>query len=220
MLARELISSIIPTVTRGDSAARALELMNEFHLCHLPVVEEETYLCLLEESAILDWDDASSLLENLHLPHIKPAIRGNAHFFEALKLAGDYKLTLVPVVAEADRYLGCITQENLLFTLAHFNGMHESGGILVLEMDQNDFMLSEIARLAESEDVHLLGVHTFNDPETGKLEVVVKTNRMDLNIFSATQEGFHYTIIHRFDEPVSNDDLRRNYDLLMNYINM
>lgn len=220
MLARQLISSIIPTVTREDTAARALDLMNEFHLCHLPVVEDDIYLCLLEESSMLDWDDPGMLLQHLHFSHIKPAIRGNAHFFEALKLAGDYKLTVIPVIGEADHYLGCITQENLLFTLAHFNGMHESGGILVLEMDQNDFMLSEIARLAESEDVHLLGIHTFNDPETGKLEVVLKTNRMDLNSFVATLERFHYSILHRFDEPAATDQLKRNYDLLMNYINM
>ncbi|HEX5554194.1 MAG TPA: CBS domain-containing protein [Chitinophagaceae bacterium] len=220
MLARELISPIIPTVNRMDTTAKALSLMNEFHVSQLPLVEEGEYQCLLEETTMLDWDEPETLLENLTFSHIKPAINGNAHFFEALKLAGDYRLSLVPVVDHGDHYLGAITQENLLTTLAHFNGMHESGGILVLEMDQNDFMLSEIARLAEAEDVHILGIHTFNDNATGKLGVVLKTNRLDLNSFVATLERFRYTIPHRFDEPASGDQLQRNYDLLMNYINM
>jgi CBS domain-containing protein len=203
-----------------DTTAKALSLMNEFHVSQLPLVEEGEYRCLLEETTMLDWDEPETLLENLTFSHIKPAINGNAHFFEALKLAGDYRLSLVPVVDHGDHYLGAITQENLLTTLAHFNGMHESGGILVLEMDQNDFMLSEIARLAEAEDVHILGIHTFNDNATGKLGVVLKTNRLDLNSFVATLERFRYTIPHRFDEPASGDQLQRNYDLLMNYINM
>lgn len=220
MLARDLISPIIPTVSCTDSAARALSLMNEFHLSQLPVVEEKEYRCLLEESVILDWEDPEMLLENLQFSHIKPAVRSDVHFFEALKLAGDYKLSLIPVVDDDDLYLGAIPQENLLSTLSYFNGVHESGGLLVLAMDQNDFMLSEIARLAEADDVHILGVHTFNDTDTGKLGVVLKTNRQDLNGFVATLERFHYTVETRFDTPTSTEELRRNYDLLMNYISM
>jgi predicted transcriptional regulator len=220
MLTRELISPIIPVVNCMDSAARALNLMNEFHLSQLPIVEEDEYLCLLDESTVLDWEDPEMLLKNIHFPHIKPAVRGDAHFFEALKLVGDYKLSLVPVVDEANHYLGSITQENLIFTMAHFNGVHEPGGILVLQMDQNDFMLSEIARLAETEEVRILGVYTFNDTKTGKLGILIKTNRQDLNAFVATLERFHYNIQYRFDEPLSGDQLRKNYDLLMNYINM
>lgn len=220
MLATELISPIIPVVNELDSPARALRLMNEFHLSQLPLVEEDQYVCLLEENGLLDLDDPEILLKNVDLPYLKPAVRANAHFFEALKLAGDFKLSVVPVVDEGGHYLGAITQENLLFTLAHFNGVHETGGILVLQIDQNDFMLSEISRLAESEDIRIYGVYTFNNPVTRKLQVILKTNRQDLSTFIATLERFHYIIEYRFDEPPSGNDIRRNYDLLMNYLNM
>lgn len=220
MLANELISPIIPVVNELDSPARALRLMNEYHLSQLPLVDEDQYICLLEENGLLDLDDPEILLKNVNLPYLKPAVKGNVHFFEALKLAGNFKLSLVPVIDDEGHYIGSITQENLLFTLAHFNGIHESGGILVLEIDQNDFMLSEISRLAESEDIRIHGVYTFNDPSTNKLQVILKTNRQNLNTFIATLERFHYTIQYRFDEPPSGDDVRENYDLLMNYLNM
>lgn len=220
MLARDLISPIIPTVSCTDSAARALSLMNEFHLSHLPVVEDDHYLCLLEESVVLDWEDPEMLLKNLHFPHVKPAVQEGAPFFEALKLMGDYKLSLIPVVDGEDQYQGSVTQENLLWTISHFNDVHEPGGILVLHMAPHDFMLSEIARLAESEDVHILGVHTFNEATTGNLGVLVKTNRQNLDGLVAVLERFHYIIDYRFDEPTSEDQLKTNYDLLMNYLNM
>lgn len=220
MQARELISPIIPTITRMDSAAGALNLMNEFHVAHLPIVEEGIYVSLLDETDILDWDNPDVLLGNLHLSHVKPAVGAESHFFDALKLAADYKLSLVPVVEENDRYIGAITQENMLFTLSHFNGIHETGGLLILEMEQNDFMLSEIARLAEAEGIYLLGVHTFSDSDTGALQVLLKTNRQDLQSFVATLEHLNYNVKYRFDESFSNDNLKKNYDLLMNYINM
>lgn len=220
MLANELISPIIPVVNELDSAARALRFMNEFHLSQLPVVEDKQYVGLLEETGLMDLEDQEILVGNLQLPPLKPAVRSNDHFFAALKLAGDFKLSLVPVVDEEDRYLGAITQENLLFAVAHFSSVHETGGIVVLQIDPNDFMLSEIARLAESEDVHLLGVYSFRDQVSGQLQVILKTDRQTLNSFIGTLERFHYTILFRFDNPPSGEDVKKNYDLLMNYLNM
>lgn len=220
MYAGELISPIIPVVTRKDNATRALNLMNEFHVAQLPVVEEGQYLYLLEEADILDEESPDILLKNISPSTVKPAVRADVHFFEALKIAADYKLNLVPVIDGSELYVGSITGEALLLALSHFNGIHETGGILILEMGQKDFMLSAIARLAEAEGIYLLGVHTFNDPDTGSFQVLLKTNRKDLQSFVILLEQLNYSIKYRFDEPASDDELRKNYDLLMNYINM
>lgn len=220
MLASDLISPIIPTLSRRDSAARALDLMNEFHLCQLPVVESESYLFLLEETVLLDWDAPEMLLSNLTIAPVKPAIRGDAHFFEAIKLAADFKLSLVPVVDQEDHYLGSITRENMLYTVAHFNGIQETGSLLILQMEPQDLVLSEITRLAETEDVHIYGIYTYSDPLSSSFCVLIKTNRQDLSSFVATLERFHYRVAFRFDERGSQDELKKNYDLLMHYINM
>ncbi|MGH2644698.1 MAG: CBS domain-containing protein, partial [Chitinophagaceae bacterium] len=105
MLAIELISPIIPIVNELDTPARALRLMSEFHLSQLPFVEDDQYICLLEENGLLDQDDPEMLLKNVNLPYLKPAVKGSSHFFEALKIAGDFKLSLVPVVDDESHYL-------------------------------------------------------------------------------------------------------------------
>lgn len=220
MLAADLISPIIPVLSHRDSAARALDLMNEFHLSQLPVVENETYLFLLEESVLLDWDAPEMLLNNLTISPSKPAIRKDAHFFEAIKLAADFKLSLVPVVDESDHYMGAITRENMLYTMAQFNGIHETGSLVILEMEPQDLVLSEITRLAETEGIHIYGIYTYSDPLSTALFVLIKTDRQDLSNFIATLERFRYQVSFRFDEHSEEDDLKKNYDLLMHYINM
>lgn len=220
MLAEDLISSMIPPLTRRDSAAKALDLMNEFHLSHLPVVENEVYLFLLEESVLLDWDDLEMLLSNLTITPGRPAIRREAHFFEAIRLATDFKLSLVPVVGEHDLYIGAIPRENMLLGVAHFNGIQETGSLLILEVEPQDLMLSEITRLAEAEDIHIYGIYTYSDPASSALCVLIKTDRHDLSGYVATLERFRYRVAFRFDEQGEKDDLKKNYDLLMHYINM
>lgn len=219
MLAQELISTIVPVLNPLDTGAKALRLMNEFHLTQLPVVVDGKYLALIDEDEVMDWEDPDQLLEISPNPY-KPAIMEGAHFFEALKLFYDQKLSVLPVVSKEGEYLGLITKDNLLAILAQVNGVKEAGGLLVLEVEPRDYSLSEIARISESNDVTLLSVNTINNPNTGKLEVLLKTNRQEMQGLVATFERFNYNIKYMFSEELEEDLLKKNYDLLMNYISM
>ncbi|ASZ10644.1 CBS domain-containing protein [Chitinophaga pendula] len=220
MLARELISTVIPVLHPMDAASRALRLMNEYHLTQLPMVVENRYMALVEEDDILDLEEPDTLLEAMEYNGVKPAILENAHLFEALKLFYDLKLSAIPVVTKENEYLGMITKDNLLGTLAQLNGVKEVGGILALDLDPRDYSLSEIARIAESNDVSLLSVNTITNPSTGRLEVLLKTNRLELHSLIATFERFNYIIKYTISEEQEEDLLKKNYDLLMNYISM
>lgn len=219
MLAQELISTIVPVLNPMDTGAKALRLMNEFHLTQLPVVVENKYLALIDEDEVMDWEDPDQLLQSTANP-FRPAVMEGAHFFEALKLFYDHKLSVLPVVSKDNEYVGCITKDNLLAILAQLNGVKEAGGLLVLEVEPRDYSLSEIARIAESNDVTLLSVNTINNPATGKLEVMLKTNRQEMQGLVATFERFNYLIKYMFSEELEEDLLKKNYDLLMNYISM
>lgn len=220
MLAQELISTVVPVLHSMDTGAKALRLMNEFHLTQLPLVVDNKYLSLVEEDQILDWEDPDLLLETATISTLKPAVLEGAHFYEALKLFYDLKLSVLPVITREGEYLGLITKDNLLAILAQYNGVKEPGGLLVLEVEPRDYSLSEIARIAESNEVTLLSVNTINNPGTAKLEVLLKTNRQDMQGLVATFERFNYTIKHMFSEELEEDLLKKNYDLLMNYISM
>lgn len=220
MLARDLISTVVPILHPVDSGSRALRLMNEYHLTQLPLVLENKYLALVEEDDILDLEEPEVSLEHMEYNGLKPAIMENAHFYEALKLFHDLKLSALPVVSHENEYLGVLTKDNLLAVLAQYNGVKETGGILALDMDPRDYSLSEIARIAESNDVTLLSVNTITHPVSGRLEVLLKTNRQELQGLVATFERFSYTIKYTITEEQEEDVVKKNYDLLMNYISM
>lgn len=219
MIARELISSV-PVLHPSDSGAKALRLMNEYHLTQLPMVVDSKYLALVEEDEIMDLEDPDVPLESMEYSSSRPAVMEYAHLFEALKLFYDFKLSALPVVTKENEYLGIITKDNLLAALARYNGVKEPGGIIAFEVDPRDYALSEIARIAESNDVTLLSVNTITNPVTGKLEVVLKTNRQELQGLLATFERFNYVIKYIFAEEPEEELLKKNYDLLMNYISM
>lgn len=219
MIARELISSV-PVLHPSDTGAKALRLMNEYHLTQLPMVVDSKYLALVEEDEIMDLEDPDVPLESMEYGSTRPAVMEYAHLFEVLKLFYDFKLSALPVVTKENEYLGIITKDNLLAALAKYNGVKEPGGIISFEVDPRDYALSEIARIAESNDVTLMSVNTITNPATGKLEVVLKTNRQELHGLVATFERFNYVIKYIFAEEPEEELLKKNYDLLMNYISM
>lgn len=220
MYARELVSPVIPYLNRLDSVAKALQLMNEYHISHLPLVIDEQYAGLIQEEDLLDLDDQEALLGTLREDLFKPSVGEGTHFFEALKIASAYKLTAVPVVGEEDHYIGMISLPNLLQAVSRMNGLEEPGGILLLEVPYPDYSLSEIARIAESNDVNILSVHTSQDPLTSRMMVLIKTNRVDLQSLVGTFQRFNYHISYLLSEAPEEEGLKRNYDILMNYINM
>jgi acetoin utilization protein AcuB len=54
MTTLQLIDNTIPQLQIHDTLAKALQLMNDFKLTHLPVVSNEKFLGLISEEDLLD----------------------------------------------------------------------------------------------------------------------------------------------------------------------
>src|SRR5580765_4054624 len=142
MKAADLISKNIPSLRTSDDGAQALRIMNEMHLTHLPIVNEQQLLGLISEDDILNAHGEEAPIGSLPLSFIRPFIRDHEHLFEVLKVAIEFKLSAVPVIDQEENYLGMITRSNLLDYLATETDILETGGIIVLELNIKDYSLA------------------------------------------------------------------------------
>src|SRR5687767_12197519 len=99
MLTRNIISHSIPYLHKQDKVYQALQLMNDYHVMHLPVVEEEKFIGIISEEQLLHSDDDNKL-EQLHIDNGGTAVQANDHFLKAIQVAVQNKLSIVPVVEE------------------------------------------------------------------------------------------------------------------------
>ena len=67
MQASELISSSIISLHPDDDGLKALSLMDDLRISHLPVIRNQFYLGLISENEILQWQSTDELIEE-HLP--------------------------------------------------------------------------------------------------------------------------------------------------------
>lgn len=220
MLNKELISGSIPTLAPNDSVSHALQLMADYHFSHLPVVEEDAFLGLVNEDELLSAADDQLSIKQNSIPLAMVSVQSNSHFTEAVRLANDYKLSIVPVVDEQAVWVGAISRVELLKALARISGIDEPGGIIVLEMEQRNFSFSELSKLVETNDAQLTQLNTYFDKDAGVFFVTLKVNKFEISDIVATFQRYEYTVKYYFGEELYENELKSNYDHLMNYLSI
>lgn len=192
--------------------------MDEFRVSHLPVVKGKEFIGIISEEDILNMNDPEKQIGKQKIILQRPFIYDHQHVYEALKLMSTLKLTVLPVLNADEEFTGMLTDAELLQALSTTASLESPGGILILELNINDYALSQIARIVESEDAKILSLHITSHPDSTKLELTLKINKSDLSAIIASLERFKFTVKSSFHESKHDDDLRLRYDALMNYL--
>jgi acetoin utilization protein AcuB len=220
MLTIELINNSIPRLKLQDTVSKALQLITDFRVTHLPVVAEDKYLGLISEEDLLDADEDKMPIELMQETLITVAVNDNEHFLNAVNYCNQHDTTVVPVINEEKELMGVITGSDLLKALGNFAGTNEIGGIIVLEMERSQFAISEISRIVESNDATILHLNTTVHPETGMLTVSLHINKKEIASIVATFERYDYDVIYYFGNENFENEIHTNYRHLMNYLDI
>jgi acetoin utilization protein AcuB len=221
MIANDLISEIIPSLKTSDSGQTALNWMEIFRISHLPIVNNQDFLGLISDTDIYDMNQPEEPIGNHELTLLKPYVTDNQHLFEVIGLAARLKLSVVPVLDNDNRYKGVITSSDLIRHIAGISSMDQPGGIIVLELIERDYSLSQIAQIVESNNTKVLSMYITSPAESTRLEVTLKVNTTDLLALIKTFERYNYDVKTWV---TTNDSIDRFYserfDLLMKYLNI
>lgn len=221
MLAKDLISDVVPSLRTSDSGQKALSWMDIFRISHLPIVNNVDFLGLISDKDIYDRNMAEEPIGNHQLSLFSPFVRLDQHIYEVIELASELQLTVIPVLDENDQYQGVITMHDLLYYFADISALKQPGGIIVLDLNSNDYSLTEIAQIVESNDAKVLSAYITSPANSTKLEVTVKINRKELTSILQTFMRYNYTIKASFmDENDLNSLYENRYDEFMKYLSI
>jgi acetoin utilization protein AcuB len=220
MLTKDLINNNIPRLKLQDSIAKALRLINDFKITHLPVVADDKFLGIVSEDDLLDAEDEKLPIEVLQNSFIHAAVKDDVHFLNAVNSSIQFDTTIVPVLNNENDFEGVITASDLLKMLGNFSGANEIGGLIVLQMERSQFAISEISRIVESNDCTILHLNTTTDPVTGMLTVTLHINNREIAAVIATFERYEYDVTYFFGTEKFENAVQSNYQNLMNYLDI
>jgi CBS domain-containing protein len=220
MLAKKLISQELPVLRTSDYGHYALKLMEDFKVSHLPIVNNEDFLGLLSEEDIYTMNAPDEPIGNYNLSLIRPFVDQYQHVYDVIYLACTEKLTVIPVLNKSNAFLGCIQLKDLVYHFGEITAVNNPGGIIILELNSNDYSLAEVAEIVESNDSKILSSYITNHKDSTKVELTLKINKINIYPILQTFERYNYSVIASFSESTFNDDLMDRYNLLMTYLNL
>ena len=221
MVAKDLISEVVPSLKTSDSGQTALNWMEIFRISHLPIVNNLDFLGLISDTDIFDMNRPEEPIGNHALTLLKPFVTTDQHLFEVIGIASRLNLSVIPVLDEKSHYKGVITTTDLVRYLAGISSMDQPGGIIVLELIERDYSLSQIAQIVEGNNVKVLSMYVTSPPDSTKLEVTIKVNTNDLVSVIRTFERYNYDVKTWVTSDDSMDKFySERFDLLMKYMNI
>ncbi|HYM94783.1 MAG TPA: CBS domain-containing protein [Chitinophagaceae bacterium] len=218
MLTRELLSRSIPYLQLSDKIPLALQLMNDNHVTHLPVLDGDKYIGIVSEENLLQIDNDQKELKKIQQCFSNISIKGSEHFLRGLQVAAENNLSVLPVVEDDNEIFGVVTYNDLLKQAAEFMSLSKPGGLIVLEMTGNQYSFTEINKLVESNDAQITQLNTTTDSGTGIMQITIKVNKPEISDIVSTFQRYDYTVKYYFGEELYENELRTNYDNLMNYL--
>ena len=159
MIAKQLLTDLISPLKVSETGTEALYYMDEYKISFIPVTDNESFLGLISEADIFNLEDPDRPLADQKVPYKNFFVREHQHIFDVIKTMSSEKITVLPVLDEKDHYLGCITANILNEHFADFASVANPGAIIILELNQKDYVLSQIAQIVESQDAKILSLY-------------------------------------------------------------
>ncbi|WP_346859811.1 CBS domain-containing protein [uncultured Draconibacterium sp.] len=221
MLAERLISDVITSVKSSEPGKKALSYMDVYRVSHIPVVDDLKYLGLVSDKLIYDLnlveEPISNELDKLNTTHAHK----DQHIFELAIVMYKLKISVLPVLDDDHYYLGAITLYDLARRFANLFSLQEMGGVMVLEMNVNDYSISQISQIIESNDVKILSFFIDRKPGTNNMDVIIKLDKEELSGVVQALMRYDYNVKAVYqDRSMLTDLYQDRYDQFMKFMNI
>lgn len=218
MITRDLISTNFRLASITNTAEEALEILDYNKTRHLPLLKSKAFLTVVDEETLKS-EPPNTPLSEFTKTGVRAFVRTNDHILEAAKKMYTEHLTVMPVLDEEDTFVGVITQEKLFNSLISNYDLDAEGSLLVIEVSQQNFHLSELIRILEQESVHVFSVLVSRET-LPDIEITLKTDLKDINSIIQTLDRYSYKVKAYYEENDYSHQLKDRYEALMSYLNV
>lgn len=222
MLARELLNTEFTPLTPQDKISAALAKMDAWQTTRIPVREVTTgkLVGMISFEDIADLPDDSQEVNSVEL-NSSIYVFSSQHLFEVARKMLEYEVRLLPVVDKDGIYLGIVEKKNVLEAFSKMLNITTTGSVITVEVSKEDFTISELVHLIETEGAKILGL-TVDQPvdDSLRLRISIKISHIDTSavVSSLQRHGYHTTTENRND--LLQTDITSRADELLRYLDI
>jgi Mg/Co/Ni transporter MgtE len=214
----EYINNDFKPFSSQDTVAAIQDFFADSTFSHFPVLDQGVYLGSISSV------DAETFETEKSIADYRYALEGffvrNAMIWlDVLEVFARNNANLVPILDDTNKYVGYYEITDVIKFLNETPFLKETGGIIVVEKSINDYSMSQIAQIVESNNGKLLGLFV-SEANAEKVQVTVKITLGGMNEIIQTFRRYNYEIISEHHEDNYLNNLKERSEYLDKYLNM
>ncbi|WP_320815423.1 CBS domain-containing protein [Flavobacterium sp.] len=214
----EYINNDIKPFDCNQTMNEAQDLFIDFSYSHFPVLENKIYIgCLSREDAETLGHDVK--IDSNKINFDRFFAKNTMSWLDVQELFARNQTNLMPVLDEKNQYLGYFEMEDIIKIFNETPFLKEEGGIIVVKKNNNDFSMSQVIQIVESNNAKLLGLF-ISKIENNEIEITLKISLGELNGIVQTFRRFEYEIISQHQEDSYIENLKERSEYLDKYLNI
>ena len=216
-LTQYIINDIKPL--KVDTSVKDLQQMfNQLTFSHVPIKHDGIYIGCISET------DAHCFDNSKHINNYKYALEGffvreTTNWLDVLEAFAQNSCNIMPVLDKNNNYLGYYELNDIISLFNDTPFFADPGTVLVVEKGKNDYSLSEISQIVESNNGKLLGAF-ISKVENDLAQITIKIGNIGLNDILQTFRRYGYNVVSGHDEDSYVESLKERSEYLSKYLNI
>lgn len=201
-----------------ETIADVQDFFMDVPFSHFSVLNEGIYIGSIAA------DDIDTFDSDKKIADYKYALEGffarnNMIWLDVLEVFAKNHTNVVPVLNEENAYLGYYELEDIVKFFHETPFLREQGGIIVIKKSMQDYSMSQISQIVESNNGKLLGLFV-SEADAENVQITIKIALGAMNDIIQTFRRYNYEIVSEHHEDNYLNNLKERSEYLDKYLSM
>ena len=214
----EYINNDFKPIDSNETIEKVQDFFVEISFSHFPVLENGVFVgCIASED--VETFEVQKKLSDYRFTLEGFFVRTSMSWLDVLEVFARNNANIVPILDETNKYIGYYEVTDII---KFFNGtpfLKEIGGIIIVEKNTNEYSMSQITQIVESNNGKLLGVF-ISEATNEKVQITIKITLGSINEIIQSFRRFNYEIVSEHHEDNYFNVLKERSEYLDKYLNM
>jgi len=215
---KEYINNEFKPIHVMDTIAEVQDFFIEMAFSHFPVMEDGVYTGSIAAEDVETFDlgkkvnDYRYTLEGFF-------VRSTDLWLDVLEVFAKNQTNIVPVLDADNKYVGYYELEDIIKFFHETPFLKEPGGIIVLRKGIQEYSMSQVTQIVESNNGKLLGL-LISEADLETVQITLKISVGPTNDIIQTFRRYGYEILSEHQEDNYINNLKERSDYLDKYLNI
>lgn len=214
----EFVTNDFKPLDVNQTIEKASLLFEQFQMEHIPVLEDGVYIGMLSTEDI-DTFDMDSIVSDYRYNLDRFFVRNTTNWLDVLEIFAQNQTDIIPILNEKNQYLGYYRLVDIMRFFNETPFIKEKGGIIIVEKNIQDYSMSQIAQIVESNHGKLLGFF-ISYTDLNIVQITLKMTLGSANEIIQTFRRYGYEIISNHEDDSYMTNLKERSEYLNRYLNI